>query len=113
LDKQSKPVLQAAIKAALGGDTSAMRLLLDKLMPKERLIKIDLPRVRSASGAMEALSRILSAVVDGQITPSEGSAISVLARNYLELSMAQRLDERLSAIEAKLGAASAPGEPVQ
>jgi hypothetical protein len=89
-----------------------MRLVLDRLLPRERLVKIDLPKVRSASGAMQALSMILSAVTDGLITPSEGSQISQLARNYLELAMAQKLDERLSAIEARLGAA-APVETMQ
>ena len=47
-------------------------------MPRERLIKLDLPRMESADDAVEALGKVMSDVAEGRMTPSEGAAVAPL-----------------------------------
>lgn len=99
LDGDAKAILQATIDAAKSGDVGAQRLLLDRLLPRERLIKVALPRIRCAADALEALARILHATAAGVLSPSEGSAMAALTGRYLEIDAMQRLEERIAQLE--------------
>ncbi len=100
--RKAKPVLRACINAALAGDVSAMRLLLDRVLPKERLVRLDLPRVRTAQDALTTLSTLIEFTAAGAITSSEAANLSALAKAYVDIDAAARLEERMAAIERRL-----------
>ena len=71
------------VKAALGGDVSAAKLLLDRVLPAARTVKINLPKIERAQDAMDALSQLLESAAAGEVTATEAEGLSKLARGYL------------------------------
>jgi hypothetical protein len=102
LARKGKGVLKKCIETALSGDVSAMRLILERALPRERIVVLPLPKIRNAQDAMEALAIVMDSAAEGTITPSEASNLSSLARAYVELSELNEVRQRLSDIEARL-----------
>ena len=96
--------MQALLAAAKGGDVSAARALLDRLVPprKERPVKVALPTLRSARDARDALAAVAAAVADGEMVPGEGEALVKLLEAYAQTAAAAELEERVAALEVRL-----------
>ena len=63
---------------ALSGDTTALRLCLERLCPprKARPITIDLPGTKTAEGVSEDQATLVQAVSGGELTPEEGAILT-------------------------------------
>jgi hypothetical protein len=72
LDGELPELLRTAIGIAKNGDVPMLKFLLGRLLPRDRLIGIDLPEIVSASDARGALQSILGAVSTGVISLAEG-----------------------------------------
>ncbi len=61
--------MRALLAAAKGGDVSAARALLDRLVPprKERPVKVALLALRSAKDARDAVAAVTAAVAEGEM----------------------------------------------
>ena len=70
-------------------------------MPRDRLLRINLPKVSCAADALAVLSAILQGVSEGLITPAEGANVSSMAKGYLELTLVREMEERLKARESQ------------
>jgi hypothetical protein len=90
-------LVRKAIELAKAGDVQMLKFLLDRILPKDRSVRIDLPAMKHGSDAIEALGAIIDAVGAGQIAPTEGSALASLvearARMVNEAEVNLRLDE--------------------
>ncbi|HVP45419.1 MAG TPA: hypothetical protein VMT32_02505, partial [Bryobacteraceae bacterium] len=66
-----------AVEMAKAGDTTALRLVLERLIPpaRERHLALKLPRVETAADATKALGAVLDAVAAGELTLGEGQSI--------------------------------------
>ena len=86
---------------ALTGDTVALRLCLDHIAPpkKDRTVSVKLPKVKTASDAVNASTSVLKAVSDGEITPDEGARILSLLTAHKALIETCELEARLTALE--------------
>ena len=64
LQGQAEALTQKAVDLALGGDTTAMRLCLERLYParKDTTVLFDLPPIESANDATQAAQAVLQAV---------------------------------------------------
>jgi hypothetical protein len=94
-----------AIDLALAGDTTALRLCLDRILPpcKSRPIVIALPDVTGAADVTAALSTIIAAMGAGALSPDEAATVcSVIELQRRAIETAE-LETRLRAIEEKLG----------
>jgi len=91
--------------AAKGGDVSAARALLDRLVPprKERPVKVVLPELRTAKDARDALAAVTAAVAEGEMLPHEGEAVVRLLESYARTAAAAELEERVAALEIRVG----------
>ena len=58
-----------------------LKFLLDRILPKERSVQVDLPPMDHASDAIDALGNIIEAVGIGQIAPSEAAALASTSPN--------------------------------
>ena len=103
LARKGKGVLKKAIEVALAGDVSAMRLILERCLPKERLVVLPLPKIRNAQDAMQALAIRMDHASEGALTPAEAANLSALARSYVEIAELCEIKEKLANIEARLG----------
>jgi|SRR5271166_3098229 len=87
LDGEAQTLTAKAIELAHSGDTVALRLCLDRILPprRERLVTIDLPEIVEGTDAAKALSAILKAVAAGELTPSEAKAFTDIIAAYANL----------------------------
>ena len=90
-------VAEATIQAAEAGDTTAMRLVLERAFPapKDRHLQpIELP-----DSPPEAAAAIVRAVAGGDLAPSDGERLMALTKGRAELASLQEIEQRLSALE--------------
>ena len=102
LKDEETALVRKAIEQALDGDSSMLKFFLDRILPKERSVCIDLPPMDRASDAVDVLATIIDAVGTGRITPSEGSALASLVDAYVRSINVADLELRLDNIEKKL-----------
>ena len=103
LEGEAEKISRKAIDLALEGDTTALRLCLERIAPpkKDAPVEFDLPPISNASEAASAAAAILSAVSDGEITPLEGVAVMGLVENYRRVLETSEFEQRITALEAK------------
>jgi len=103
MDGQAETITQKAIDLALEGDTTALRLCLERILPprKSRPVNITLPEVKTAEGVAEAQSVVVQAVADGELTPEEGSIITGNLEARRKAIETVDHESRISALESK------------
>jgi hypothetical protein len=104
IDGEGEGIVRALVAAAKGGDVSAGRALLDRLVParKDRPVLFALPPLTSATDAPKAMAAIVQAVASGDLTASEASDLAALVEKFVKAIEASELAVRLSAIEKQL-----------
>jgi hypothetical protein len=95
-------LVRKAIELAKAGDGPMLKFLLDRILPKERSVHVDLPPMDRSSDAVDALAAVIDAVGAGQIAPSEGSALASLVAAYARTINVADLELRLDVVERKL-----------
>jgi len=97
-------IVKSIIAAAKGGDMTAARLVVDKLIPaaKERPIGIKLPSMTEISGCREAQAAVIQAVSEGELLPAEGGQLSSMIEYQRKGLETEDILARLTAIEEKL-----------
>jgi hypothetical protein len=103
LDGESEALTRKAIELALAGDTTALRLCIDRILPalRERPIAVELPPLNGSRDAVAASAALLAAVTAGEIAPSEGREISRLIETHLKVLELHEIEARLAALESK------------
>ena len=103
IENQSEAISQKAVDMALEGDTTALRLCLDRIAParKDAPIAFELPQINSAQEAAQAASAILSEVASGTITPLEGVTVMGLVEQFRRTLETSELEARIEALEAR------------
>jgi hypothetical protein len=99
LEGEAEGLARKAVELALGGDTVALRLVLDRLLPRDRVVRLQLP-LRTLADLDRASGGIGVAVARGQITPAEAGALARLLDARRRVLEATELERRLAALEA-------------
>jgi hypothetical protein len=102
LDENAEALLKKAVQRAKAGDVPMLKFLLGSLLPKDRLICFEFPRLEFADDAVEVLGCVTRAVSEGEITPSEGAALAALVNSYAKAIDLADVVKRLDALEVKL-----------
>ena len=79
-----------------------LKFLLGRILPQERLIKFDFPRMDSADDLVEALELIMRAVSEGQISVNEGAAMAALVKSKTDAITLADVVKRLDFLDAQL-----------
>jgi hypothetical protein len=103
LEGQHEALTQAAINKALEGDTTALRLCLDRIAPprKDAPVSFTLPPIKTAADTVLASSSLLEAVAAGEVTPDEAGRVMALLTSHKALVETGDLERRIEALEAK------------
>jgi len=101
LDGQAEGLIQKATEMALEGDTVALRLCLERVLPprKDRPIRLTLPSIQSAQDTVAAMSRIIDAATTGQIDPHQAQNLAALIETQRKAVETLDLEERIAALE--------------
>ena len=97
--KANQEILMASRK---GRET---RIILDRLLPprKDSPIKLDLPKIESSAELLKAIGCVTDAVGSGQITPSEGEALSRIIDIHSRALELTEFEQRLTVLEQRAG----------
>jgi hypothetical protein len=108
LDGESEALTRKAVEMALAGDTVAMRLCLERIVPprKDRPVAFPLPKIENPAGATNLMSAMLEAVAKGEVTPCEAGEISKLIEGYVKMHEMTEFEGRLKALEERTGIGS-------
>jgi hypothetical protein len=100
VEGEGEELTRTAVQLAKAGNVVMLKFLLGRLLPRERLINIELPTMDTADDAVEALGAVLRAVSEGEISPSEGAAVAELISSYSQAIDRADVVKRLDALEA-------------
>ena len=98
LEGEAEALTRKAIELALAGDTVAMKIVLDRLLPKGRSLRIDLP-LRTLTDLDKASEAIRSALAKGRITLDEVGVLTGLVETRRRLIETTEFEQRLGALE--------------
>jgi hypothetical protein len=101
LEGQHVALTEKAIAMALAGDTTALRLCLDRLAPPRRdaPVSVALPPVKTAQDAVAASTAVLGAVASGEVSPDEGARLMGLLTAHKQILEVGDLEVRIAALE--------------
>ncbi len=101
LDGQTEKLVNKCVEMAIDGDSAAMRICMDRLIPprKSRPIRIDLPNVNTADGVSQAQMTTVQAVAEGEITPEEGKVLADILEARRRSIETQEHEARLKKLE--------------
>jgi hypothetical protein len=108
LDGEAEDLVRKAVERAKAGDVPMLKFLLGRILPRERPIKLDLPPMNFADDAVVALGAIMRAVVEGEISPSEGASLAALIDTYTRAIDMADVVKKMDALEAKINGSGAP-----
>ena len=124
LEGEAEALTRKLIERALEGDTTALRICFDRILPpcRERRLNFELPPLACAEDSVKAMAAIAAAVSAGEITLSEAAAVSKLIDGFIRALEVHDIDQRLKFLEAERSllirardhdklVASSPGEP--
>jgi len=86
LDSEAEMLTRRAIEAARDGDMSALKLVLDRIIPPRRrpIVQIDLDKLYELSDAVDAHRRVVQAAIDGGLPLDEAERLAKLVTEHIE-----------------------------
>ena len=104
LEGQAEQLTQKAIDMAMGGDITALRLCLERLMPvrKDRPIQLSLPPIETVQQISLAVGKVAKAIGDGEITPSDGEVFTNVLVAHNDIVAQSHYEQRFEDMQRRL-----------
>ena len=80
--EQGEELLRKAIEMAMGGNVAMMKFLLYRILPRDRPVQLELPRLDLAHDSVDAMAEIVNAVSSGRISPREAADVAQLVAAF-------------------------------
>ncbi len=102
-DDHAGELTESAIALAKKGHAAALYVCMDRVFPrgKHRPVCFELRPVANAADAIAAMSDIVQAVADGDLTAPEAAELSKLVRNVSEAAINASCEARVTALETR------------
>ena len=103
LEGEAEGLTRRAIEAALGGDMTAMRLCLERLLPprKDRPALFEVGELEGPADALEVLARVIEATGRGELTPADATAVAGLIEAYRRAHETTLIEARITELERR------------
>jgi hypothetical protein len=103
LENETEALVRKCIEMALAGESTAMRIVMERLLPvrKDRPIALELKKLEKVEDASKALGTITKAVAQGEITPLEGQSMANIIEAHRRAIETMDLERRLTELEEK------------
>ena len=101
---EAEGLTRRAVELAQAGDPMALRLCIERILPRcrERPVKFALPPIESAADIAAAMKAVTSALAGGDITPGEAGRIAAMVDTFIRAIDTSDFDRRLQELEEKL-----------
>lgn len=99
---QVEKLTRKAVDMAMDGDTTALRLCLERILParRGREVTISLPQLEGTDDIVGISEAILAATVSGELTPDEAEALAKILDTHRKMIETIDLHQRVAALEA-------------
>jgi hypothetical protein len=103
LEGEAEGLTRKAVELALAGDTTALRLCLERLAPpaKSRRVSLDLPRLEVPRDLITALAKVIEAMGAGELAPDEAAVVAGVLETKRRAIETVELERRLAALEQR------------
>ena len=103
LDGEAESLTRKAVELALEGDTTALRLCLERIAPprKDAPVSFALPEMKTVADALTAINHIVQAVAKGELTPGEATSLAGLIEAFRKVVETNDLEQRITRLEAR------------
>jgi hypothetical protein len=98
----AEPVTKKCVALAMQGDSTGMRLAMERILPARRSapLQFKLPKMKSLSDIPKGAHAILTAVAEGQLTPDDGDRVMALLERYGRILETTGILPRLEVLES-------------
>ena len=103
LEDDRDDIVRAVIAAAKGGDPTAMRLCIERLIPvrKGRPVVFDLPPVKTAADIAGAVGELARAMAAGELTTDEASSAASVIEMHRRAIETTEIEVRVQKLEER------------
>jgi hypothetical protein len=103
MQDDAEEIVNVVVNAAKRGDLQAAQMILSRLVPPRRdsAVNFPLPAIKTAGDASAALSAILRAVANGELTPGEAGDVAKLLDAFTKTLEVCELEKRIVALETQ------------
>ena len=101
--EQGEELLRKAVEMAMGGNVHLMKFLLGRILPRERPVQLELPRLDYAHDSTDAMAEIVEAVASGRISPREAVDLSEIISAFVRAIDITDAQMEIDALKSKLG----------
>lgn len=110
---KAEPVFQRLTEQALAGDVPSQKIFLDRVYPppKGRPINVRIPPINGPQDALSAIAAIFIAIGEGELTPDEIGALSLVVGRFIQIIELQDHERRIAALEQARGKRDAKDSP--
>ena len=102
LEGEAEALTRKAVEMALAGDPVALKLMLDRILPKSRAVRIDLP-MGTLAELEQATATVREALAAGEVSLDEVATIAGLVEARRRVIETRELERRLAALEEGQG----------
>lgn len=97
-------LIEMAVGLALAGDTQALRICIDRVVPpaKDEPLNVALPAIATAEDCAKAQGQIIALVARGDLLPTAAERLAGLVEQQRRALETSDLAQRLAAIEEQL-----------
>jgi hypothetical protein len=105
LDGEAEALTRKCIELATNGDTTALRLCLERLAPamKSRPVTLTLPAIETPTDILGAHTAAIQAMAAGEITPDEAATIAGVLEAKRRAIETVEIERRLQVLEEQSG----------
>ena len=103
LSGEGEAITRKVIELAKAGDTTALRLCLERIAPvrKGRPVTFPLPAIETTGDVVKAIGAVATAMSIGTLTPEEALTVASVIELRRKAIETHEWNERLTALEAK------------
>lgn len=103
LEGEAETLSRKAVEMALGGNTMALRICLDRIAPPRRgsIVSLDIGAAKTSSDLADAQSAVLMAMASGEITLDEAADAARVIEAVGSAYERRELERRLVALEER------------
>ncbi|WEJ31994.1 DUF5681 domain-containing protein [Devosia sp. SD17-2] len=105
LDGDAEAITKKAIALAKKGDSTALRLCIERIIPARRgrpMSLPDMPKLTSVGDVPGVVAFIMQSVAEGDITADEAGDLTAIVDRYVKAVEATEHEARLKALEERL-----------
>ena len=102
-DGDAERILSKVLDMANEGDLKAAEIILSRAWParKGRRVSLNLPTVTTPQDVLTAISAVLAATADGEVTPDEAALVATLLETKRRAIETIAIEERIAKLEAQ------------